>query len=78
MELLTEACREVHGNEYLRPVLGAALVMGAALLVNSFSAAEPEAARRVSSNLPRGCYPGVSPTAGLKARGATSSALLQS
>ena len=42
VELLTEACREVHGNEYLRPVLGAALVMGAALLVNSFSAAEPE------------------------------------
>ncbi len=29
MELLSEACREVHGNEYLRPVLGAALVMGA-------------------------------------------------
>ncbi len=29
VELLSEACREVHGNEYLRPVLGAALVMGA-------------------------------------------------
>ena len=33
MELLSEACREVHGNEYLRPVLGAALVMGAPPLV---------------------------------------------